>query len=137
MARPKKTESEIKSVWRTFRMTPNQAENFQRLADETNMSRSQLARTAAIGMKQIYISDELVGEARTLSRRISQVGNLLRLHATLLEVIAPNPSLTPGDREEILRIRELLTLSAEEIRELRNSVTDLRAEVRKLTHGNL
>lgn len=137
MARPRKPEGDAKTVMATFRLTHKQATSFQKLVDETGLTKSQLARAAAIGMKQVYISDELVGEARNLSRQVSQIGNLLRLHATLLEVIAPNPTLTPNDREEIIRIRELLALSAAGIRELRKSVSELRKEVQELAHGNL
>lgn len=136
MARPRKNENEAKSVWKTFRLTPKQAEAFQRLSTETGMNPSQLARAAAIGMKQVYISDDLLDAAREISRHTAQIGNLFRLHATLLEVIDQNPSLTDSDREELIRLRELLEMAVTAIRELKMNTVQLRGDIQKL-HGYL
>lgn len=136
MARPRKNENEAKSVWKTFRLTPKQAEAFQRLSTETGMNPSQLARAAAIGMKQVYISDDLLDAAREISRHAAQIGNLFRLHATLLEVIDQNPSLTDSDREELIRLRELLEMAVTAIRELKMNTVQLRGDIQKL-HGYL
>lgn len=137
MARPRKPDEEIKTVRVTFRMTPKQAANFQKFANDTGMKRSELARYIARGMKQVYISDELIEEVRDQSRQIARIGNLLRLHATLLEVIDRNPSLTDSDREELVRLHELLGLSSAGIRDLKKSAGKLRKEVQQLLHGNL
>ena len=136
MGRPRKNENEAKSVWKTFRLTPKQAEAFQRLSTETGMNPSQLARAAAIGMKQVYISDDLLDAAREISRHAAQIGNLFRLHATLLEVIDQNPSLTDSDREELIRLRELLEMAVTAIRELKMNTVQLRGDIQKL-HGYL
>ena len=120
----------------TFRLTPEQAENFQQLANQVGMSKSQLARAAAIGMKQVYISDDLLDAAREISRHAAQIGNLFRLHATLLEVIDQNPSLTDSDREELIRLRELLEMAVTAIRELKMNTVQLRGDIQKL-HGYL
>lgn len=137
MARPKKPEGERQTHVAAFRLTDEEYKAFEQLSKETHLSKARLGRFAAIGMKQVYISDELIGEARNLSRQAAQIGNLLRLHATLLEVIDQNPSLTQNDREEIVRIRELLTLAVRGINNLKKSVAELRKEVQGLAHGNL
>lgn len=136
MARPKKPEEKTKNVMATFRLTPEQAENFQQLANQVGLSKSQLARAAAIGMKQVYISDDLLDAAREISRHAAQIGNLFRLHATLLEVIDQNPSLTDSDREELIRLRELLEMAVTAIRELKMNTVQLRGDIQKL-HGYL
>lgn len=137
MARPKKLEEQAKTVIKTFRLTPKQAAAFKKLADDTGMSLSAIARAAAIGMKQVYISDELIDEARNISRQCANMGNLLKLHATLLEVIDQNPFLTESDRQEIVNIRELLTSYESNIGELKKSVVALRADIQDMTHGYL
>lgn len=137
MARPKKPEAEKQIHVAAFRLTEAEYEAFEALSKETKLTKARLAKYAAMGMKHIYITDELVNEARNLSRQCAQIGNLLRLHATLLEVIDQNPALTESDRQEIGKLRELLTQSAEEVRVLRKSVSELRKDVQELTHGDL
>lgn len=137
MARPRKDEDDKKMMRVTFRMTKKQADYFTELASNTQMTKSQLARIISSGMKNVYITDELISEARKISNHCAQIGNLLRLHATLIEVIDQHPSLNPQDREEIVKIRELLNNDKREIRELKSSVSALRKEIKGLTSGNI
>ncbi len=137
MARPSKDQTEKKRFVIRLRMTEAEYRKLLKISEESKISLSHLLRDAAEGMKCIYITDEMVKEARELSRNVSLVGNLLRLHATLLETVSLNPSLAPSDQVEIVRIRELLALSAAEIKNTRQAVIGLRTELRKLTNGNL
>ena len=69
MGRPRKNENEARDVRFTFRMTATQAETFKRQASEMGMSPSTLARAAAMGMKQIYITGELLDEMKCVDRK--------------------------------------------------------------------
>lgn len=137
MARPKKPEEEKQKHVAAFRLTDSEYKAFQELSDTTGLSKARLAKYAAIGMKQVYITDELVAEARSITRQCAQIGNLLRLHATLLEVIDQNPTLSPEDRQEITKIRELLNVCTVGVKDLKKESVDLRADIKELAHGNL
>lgn len=136
MARPKKPEEKQQTCVVTFRMTESEFSTFERLSKESGLSKAQLARYAARGMKQVYVTDDLLDAAREISRHAAQIGNLFRLHATLLEVIDQNPSLTDSDREELIRLRELLEMAVTAIRELKMNTVQLRGDIQKL-HGYL
>lgn len=136
MARPKKPEEKQQTCVVTFRMTESEFSTFERLSKESGLSKAQLARYAARGMKQVYVTDDLLDAAREISRHAAQIGNLFRLHATLLEVIDQNPSLTDSDREELIRLRELLEMAVAAIRELKMNTVQLRGDIQKL-HGYL
>ena len=139
MATPRKNENEAKSVWKTFRLTPKQAEAFQRLSTETGMNPSQLARAAVIGMKQVYVTGELLDEIKVLSRNCALIGNLLRLHATLLETVNLNALPTESDVREFGKLKAMLEDTQELNRTVYRKITDLKATLHRLNsdHGYL
>ena len=139
MARPKKPEEKTKNVMATFRLTPEQAENFQQLANQVGLSKSQLARAAAIGMKQVYVTGELLDEIKVLSRNCALIGNLLRLHATLLETVNLNALPTESDVREFGKLKAMLEDTQELNRTVYRKITDLKATLHRLNsdHGYL
>lgn len=139
MGRPRKNENEARDVRFTFRMTATQAETFKRQASEMGMSPSALARAAAMGMKQIYITGELLDEMKELSHNCALIGNLLRLHATLLETVNLKALPTESDVREFGRLKAMLKDTQELNRTVYRKITDLKATLHRLNsdHGYL
>jgi|GEM_PF-4773486 len=137
MARPKKDEAEKKKHVAHFRLTDAEYAVFQDLSDSSGLTKAQLARAASRGIKQIAVSEDLVSEARQISYHCAQIGNLLRLHATLLEVIDQHPALNSQDRKEISIIRILLSEDKKQISDLKKQVIDLRHEIGALKNGDI
>ena len=126
MGRPRKNENEARDVRFTFRMTATQAETFKRQASE-------------MGMKQIYITGELLDEMKELSHNCALIGNLLRLHATLLETVNLKALPTESDVREFGRLKAMLKDTQELNRTVYRKITDLKATLHRLNsdHGYL
>ena len=103
------------------------------------MSPSALARAAAMGMKQIYITGELLDEMKELSHNCALIGNLLRLHATLLETVNLKALPTESDVREFGRLKAMLKDTQELNRTVYRKITDLKATLHRLNsdHGYL
>lgn len=121
--------------------TEKESKSFESTADKVGMSRSELGRSAANGLRAVHISDEvapLLEEVRALSAKASRIGNLFRLNATMLEIVAQNPSLTEGDKAGISQMSELLTDAEKEFKAFRADVKNLRSKVMELySNGNI
>lgn len=133
MARPKKDDELKKKHAITFKLNDDEYETFQKLAEEAGLTKAQLARAAANGIEKIAISDDLLSEARKISTQCAQIGNLLRLHATLIEVIAQHPSLNSQDKEVIADIRRMLVSSKKRTHELKMCASDISKQLHLLS----
>ena len=131
MARPKKSEEEQQLCVVTFRMTEAEFSAFERLSKESGLSKAQLARYAARGMKQVYVTGELLDEIKVLSRNCALIGNLLRLHATLLETVNLNTLPTESDVREFGKLKAMLEDTQELNRTVYRKITDLKATLHR------
>ncbi len=136
MARPRKNMEDQQPCVVTFRMTEAEYLTFERLSKESGISKAQLARYAARGMKRVYFTEDMLAELKTLSRNCALIGNLLRLHATLLETVNLNAFYSENDKQEFARITALLEDAQDMNRIVYRKITDLKQALHKLNNEN-
>ena len=113
------SKEEALSTFVSFRIRPSELKALRALVESSHMTKSELIRRALATGGVVYVGRDLISALADCRREAAQIGNLLKMLAGELQVLAENPLMAQDARDAALSLLDRLEKQTAAVKKLR------------------